>query len=294
MLGFTDNFLVACAEAMKVSALMTGMVGTLPHLVSSIAQTAAGRVTDRLGGRLKALKKLIVIQFSALFPLIFLPFTPEKFRYPAGFCAVFFVVGGAIPGPAWLSLMSDHLPHRSRGKYFGWRNRILGGVSMACGLFAGQILNLFKENPISGFAVLFGLAFICRVVSWSFLIRMFDPPERTPLKHVEHEVKIPDSFYKFLRQDDSENQFLKFSIFMACFMFSVNIVSPYLAVYMLRDLHYSYATFSYVTFSAALTSLFGMKVWGELDRFGNLRIAATTLFIAAVPILWFVSGDPVR
>lgn len=295
-LGFTENFWVACAEATKVSALKAGLVSTFPHLISSFTLTAAGKVTEKLGGRLPTIKKLVAIQWVALFPLIFLFLIQGKSQYLLlMICAILFSIGGSLPGPAWLSLMSDHLPAKSRGKYFGWRNRILGGINFGCGLFAGQILNFFKKSPLKGFSVIYFLAFVTRLISWGFLIKMFDPPIRKQTNHLEgNHTAIPDSFLEFIR-NPGETNFVKFALFSACFHFSVNIISPYLPVYMLRDLHFSYATFSYVVFAATLSSIFGMKVWGEMsDQFGCLRIVqATTIYISLIPILWFVSGDPV-
>lgn len=296
MIGFTENFWVACAEAIKVSALKAGLVSTLPQLISSAAQSTAGKATEKLGGKLNTLKRVIVVQWLSLLPLLFLPLLQEKFRYLLLMsCAILFSVGGALPGPAWLSLMSDHLPSRSIGKYFGWRNRILGMITLGCGLCAGQILQAFKTNVLWGFSLIFGLAFVCRFSSWSFLIRMYEPKIRN--KENENgngEAHIPDSFFKFVR-NDSEHHFVRFAFFVACFTFAVNIIGPYLAIYMLRDLHFPYSTFTYVTFAATLTSIFGVKIWGELsDQFGNLRVVqATSIFISIVPILWFISAEPV-
>lgn len=293
MLGFTENFWVACAEATKVSALRAGLVSTFPHLISSFTQSAAGQITEKLGGRLHTLKKLVAVQWASLFPLIFLFLLPQNFQYSLlMLCAIFFSIGGSLPGPAWLSLMSDHLPAKSRGKYFGWRNRILGSISFGCGLFAGQILNLLKRNALLGFSIIFASAFMARLISWLFLIKMYDPPIRTN-HNVNNHSTIPESFLEFVRNPGKTN-FVKFALFTACFHFSVNIISPYLAVYMLRDLQYTYATFSYVVFAATLSSIFGMKVWGELsDQFGSLRIVqATTIYISIIPILWFVSSEP--
>ncbi len=294
MLGITENYWVACGEALNVSALKVGLISAFPQFISSIGQSGAGQLTELLGGRLKTIKKLILIQWIALIPLLFLPITPHQARYPLlMICALFFTVGGTLPGPAWLSLMSDHLPPQSKGKYFGWRNRILGIVTLFFGLFAGQILQIFEKNAITGFAFVFGIACAARIVSWIFLIRMYDPPMKGNGADLNSEcAEIPDSFFKFLK-NGFENNFVRFSVFVACFTFSVNIVAPYLAVYMLRDLKFSYTTFSFVTYSATFITIVGVKIWGELaDHFGNLKvIRATTAFISMIPVLWFISGN---
>lgn len=295
MLGLTENFWVAAGEALKVTALKAGLVSTLPHLISSFLQITVGSLTEKLGGRLQTLKKIIALQWLFLLPLTLLPVISAENRYPLLLvCAIFFAIGGALPGPAWLSLMSDHLPPKSTGKYFGWRNRIFGLVSLVLGLFAGQLLQIFKKNILWGFALLFGIACILRFISWSLVIRMFDPKRvKKSLPNGNSGQALPKNFFSFLKIGMGHT-WVRFVFFVGMFMFSVNITAPYLAVYMLRDLRYSYTTFSYVTFSATLAAIFGVKVWGELgDRFGHLNvIRATTLFISIIPLLWFTSGDP--
>lgn len=295
MLGFTENFWVPCAEALKVTALRAGLVSTLPQFISSLSQTFSAHATQKLGGRIPVLKKLIAVQWVALFILIFLPFFPVYLRYSIlMICATAFVIGGALPAPAWLSLMSDHLPLNSKGKYFGWRNRILWIVIFVSGLCAGQILQLFKKNILWGFSVLFGIASLSRFISWSLLIQMHDPkPKNNPTQSDIETADFPKSFPDFVLNGFSHN-FVRFAFFVFSFTFAVNITAPYLAVYMLRQLHFSYSTFAYVIFSATLASIFGFKIWGELaDKFGHLKVTrATTLFISIVPVFWFISGDP--
>jgi hypothetical protein len=55
--------------------------------------------------------------------------------------------------------MSDYIPVNGRGKYWGWRNKILGMVAVAFAFLAGLILHYFKNNILRGFWVIFTLAF---------------------------------------------------------------------------------------------------------------------------------------
>ena len=43
---------------------------------------------------------------------------------------VLFSSVGAFTVPAWQSLMSDYIPVKKRGKYFGWRNKVQGAVAI--------------------------------------------------------------------------------------------------------------------------------------------------------------------
>lgn len=294
MLGLTENYWVACAEALRVTALQAGLVSTVPHLASSFSQIGADALTQRWGGRLKTIGRLVTFQWMTLVPLVFLPWVPAEWRYALLMaCAVGFAVGGSLPGPAWLSLMSSHLPEKSKGRYFGWRNMTLGAVALTAGILAGWLLQLMRDNVLKGFAILFGLGALARLVSWLFMTQMYDPPVKPAPETADRRPDIPDTFLGFITESWN-HPFSRFVLFVSSFIFSVHLVAPYLAVYMLRDLNFSYTTFAFVTFSASLSSLFGFKIWGELaDRFGNLRIVqATTAYIAVIPLLWFISGHP--
>jgi MFS family permease len=294
MFSLTENFWVACAEALKVSALWAGLVGTLPNLFASSAQIAMETLASGASGRLATIRRLVAIQWLALLPLTLLPVIPERFRYSLLIgCAVLFAIGKALPDPVWVSLMSDHLPHRSKNRYFGWRNGTLGLIGLSGGLAAGQFLNAFdRKHVIAGFAVLFGIAAVLRLVSWILMGRMYEPRPRSVRPGSAQGEPLPGSFFEFV---SSGHPFARFALFVGFFHFAVNLTGPYLPVYLLRDLRLSYATFTYVVLSASLTSMLGFRLWGTMaDRYGNLKvIRATALFISIIPIFWFLLSEPI-
>ncbi|MBW1783563.1 MAG: MFS transporter, partial [Deltaproteobacteria bacterium] len=74
--------------------------------------------------------------------------------------------------------------------------------------------------------------------------------------------------------------------------FSVAFSGPYFALYMLRDLKFSYLQFTVVTATAIITQFLTFRYWGGLtDRFGNKKILNICGWgIGVVPLLWLVSA----
>jgi MFS family permease len=138
---------------------------------------------------------------------------------------------------------------------------------------------------LQGFAIIFAVAFIARLVSWYYLGRMDDPPAR-PGKAEEF------SFTAYLKRLRKTN-YGKFALYYGFMNFSVNVAAPFFAVYMLRDLRMSYIEYTLVTAAAALASFLAMTYWGNLaDRFGNRQILwFSGISLALVPILWLFSSD---
>ena len=75
--------------------------------------------------------------------------------------------------------------------------------------------------------------------------------------------------------------------------FSVAIASPFFAVYMLRDLQFSYAQFMANTGISVLAQFLTLNQWGRIsDAFGNRRVLSVTgLMLPLMPLLWIVSPN---
>jgi MFS family permease len=211
------------------------------------------------------------------------------FESPAFFITivVIFTFLGAFAGPAWGSLMSDLVEEGKRGEYFGWRNRTLGFVIILATFAAGFILHSLKRiNIFYGFAIIFLLAFIFRIISWYFLTKMHEPPL---------EYKKEDSFtlIDFLSRI-KESNFAKFTLFVSMMSFSVNLAAPFFAVLMLRDLHFSYILYTTLTVTVTATVYLMISRWGRhADKVGNLRVIKfVSPLLSIIPLLWVVNRQP--
>ncbi len=287
MVGLTTDYITPYALALKASNSQIGVLNAVPNLTSSLLQLKSADLTERLKSRKKTINFFVFLHTLMLIPIVLIPYL---FKWHAVLFLIIFVTLftglNAFAGPAWSSLMSDHVPYKSRGKYFGWRNKNFGIVTILSAFLAGFILHLFKNNILRGFLIIFSLAFICRFISWYFLTRMYEVPFR--IKEGTY-----FSFLDFIKRI-KESNFAKFVIFVASLNFCVNLASPFFSVFMLRDLKFNYLTYTIVVTTVTIAHIFTIDRWGRhADRVGNIKILRfTSLFIASLPFWWIINQNP--
>lgn len=287
MTGFSETFMTPYCLALGGTTRQVGFLASIPSLIASLFQLKSSDAINRLKSRKTILTNCVLLHALMWLPIIAIPYL---FRQnSAAYLIVFFVFFATFNGfavPAWSSMMSDYIPAKSRGKYFGFRNRALGLVVVASSFIAGFILKLTNHSgALSGFTIIFSAAFLARLISWYFLTKM----RELPLK-ISPEAIF--SFWDFIKRI-RESNFAKFVFFVSSMSFAVNVASPFFAVYMLKDLRMDYMHYTIVITSATLTSLVMMGVWGRYgDTAGNIRILkVTALFIPFIPVLWLFSSN---
>lgn len=288
MTGMSETFIVPYALALKASTGTIGILSGLPNLAGALMQIKSPSVAERMGSRMGIIKPAVLVHALMWIPIILIPYLV---RNGAAIWVIalytMLIASNSIAIPPWSSMVSDHVPETERGKVFGFRNRVFGIVNVSCMLTAGYILSFFKERSyaIAGFTVIFSIAFIARIFSWYFLTRMYDPP----LTITDEDRFTMTNFIKRIRRSN----FGRFVIFVSMINFATNISAPFFAVYMIRDLGFSYLTYTIITMSATLTSLVMMNEWGKAaDKVGNRKVLRfTSLFIPAVPVLWLFSNN---
>src|SRR6185295_14649948 len=153
-------------------------------------------VTQSIGSRLKLINVLVFFHALCWLPIILVPSVFKgELRVWAPWallvCVTVYASVGAFSLPAWQSLMSDYIPTKKRGRYFGWRNRLQGTVTIAVSIAAGLTLHAFEKDPLTGFFWIFLFAMVCRFCAWACLMEM-----REPFRKTAHDVYF--SFYAFL------------------------------------------------------------------------------------------------
>ncbi len=287
MIGLTAEYFTPFALVLKASVSQIGILTALPSLCGSFVQLKSADITDKVGSKKKVICFFVFLQALTLLPIIFIPLVIKN-SGPIFFiiCVTFFNIFGAFSLPVWQSLMSDYLPNNKRGKYFGWRNKVLGLVGI-CGLFgAGMLLNLFKNNVFSGFAIIFSLACLCRFVCVYFLFRMHEFKW-----HLTKDTYF--SFWDFLKRA-RESNYAKFVIFSSLFIFSVNIAAPFFSVFMLRDLKFNYIIYTILITAVSVATIFTIGRWGLIaDKIGNMKVLrVSSLLIASLPFWWILNQNP--
>ncbi|HXV84944.1 MAG TPA: MFS transporter [Candidatus Binatia bacterium] len=288
MAGITDHYATPLALFLGATVQQVGLITAVPNLLASLSQFFAVRVIYWVGGRLKLLVRLVFSQASLIFLMAFLPWLEIPHRAELVLLLLILAaVCGGLAGPAWGSLMSDYIPPSKRGRYFGWRNRTVGAVTIVSVITSGLILNSFQNVSYgAGFFIVFFLAAGARYASAYFIKQMDEPPHR-------RDPASDFTFFMFVARF-RESNFLKFVIFTACLTFATYLSAPFFAVFMLRDLQLSYLTYMALQVCSAFASLVALPLWGRhADLVGNVRVLRLSSFLAAlIPALWLWSHDP--
>lgn len=286
VLGLTQNYITPLALELKATTAQIGLLASVPSFTMALSQLAAPDLSERAGSR-KGLILPVVFMHAIMFvPILLIPyiFHGSQVWWLIGFVTIS-VVLGAIANPAWGSMMADLVPIRLRGRYFGFRGRIAGFITLVFFFIGGGILQLFTGNIFAGYAALFGGAAVFRLLSFFFLSRMYEPAP------AESQEDGP-SLLELIRQMWSSN-LGKFTLYIALIDFCTCISAPFFTVFMLRDLHFSYVTFVIVSSSSAIASLLFQTWWGRrADMAGNIRvIRVTSMVLPIIPLLWLGSTN---
>ena len=288
MMGAGETYLSAFALFLKASTPQIGLLASLPPLLGSLAQILSAWL-----GRLAGRRKPIILAGAGLQAFAWLPISLLPFVFPSA--AVPFLIGAVVlyhcgahlAAPQWASLMGDLVPMKQRGRFFARRTRVVSLVTFLSLAVGGLILQEATAGgqTLAGFLVLFGVAMFARVISTYHLARMHDPAGHVAALT----VPVRESWWRQLQKSN----FARFSLFYALMQLSVAIASPFFAVYMLRDLQFSYAQFMANTGMSVLAQFLTLSQWGRIsDAFGNRRVLAVTgLMLPLMPLLWIVSPN---
>ena len=288
MAGVTDYYATPAALFLGATVQQVALITALPNLLSSLSQFFSVQVIYWVGGRLKLLVRLVLSQATLILCIAMLPLVQVTHRVELLLIFLILVaMCGGLAGPAWGSLMSDYVPAKKRGRYFGWRNRSVGAVTVASVIASGLLLNFFHQRYYgAGFWMIFSLAAAARYCSGYFISRMDEPPHR-------QDPASDFTFVMFLRRF-RESNFLRFVMFSGCLTFATYLAAPFFAVFMLRDLQLSYLTYMALQVCASLATLVALPLWGKhADLVGNVRVLRLSSVLAAlIPIFWLFSQTP--
>ncbi|HEX7080684.1 MAG TPA: MFS transporter [Gammaproteobacteria bacterium] len=284
--GGGETYFSAFALFLRATAPEVALLTTLPPLVGSLAQ-----IFSAWAGQFVSRKRLVLtgaaVQALTWLPILALPYAlPEHAVVVLLALFVIYQGGGNFAAPQWTSIMRDLVSDRRRGRYFGYRTRRTTITSFVSLVVCGMILHAFDAAgaTYAGFAVVFTIAFAARVVSVYHLTYLHEPaPPATTLDvHITH-------WWQTVRESGA----IGFTAYFILMNFAVGISAPFFAVYMLRDLEFSYLEFMATTGASVFVQFLTLNRWGRIaDVYGNRAIMIiTSMALPVVPLLWLVSGD---
>jgi MFS family permease len=285
MFGAGESYLQAFAVFLKATTAQITLLTALPSMLGSIAQLASAWVAGYAIRRKTLIFAGVLLQSFAWLPIIALAFVPIGPPVALLIAAVvLYYIGGQFAAPPWSSLISDLVPERRRGRFFGRRTQLMSIMTFASLSAAGLALEFFEQRSLAhyGFAGIFSVALAARLYSLAQLMRMHEPLTRlAPLT-------LPPLGGLLERMRGSD--FIRFALFVGFMNLAVAIASPFFTLYMLRDLQFSYLEFTAVSAFYVLMQFVALNLWGRLsDVFGNLRVVQiTSIVFPTLPVLWVV------
>ncbi len=289
-IGSGETYLSAFGVFLGGTAMQIGALSTLPPLLGAVAQSLGVWIIERIKSRRRILSVAMVLQGLLWVPIALVPFLfgegPSAVSALIVIVALYQLTIGVI-SPIWSSLIGDVIPSETRGQFFGFRNKWIAIATFVSLGLTGAIVHQAKGFGATryGFLAIFLLAAVARVWS-SFSFRAVDDPSF----HISDESKF--SFWKFVSRTRQSN-FAKFVLFVSSMNFAVAVAGPYYAMYMLKDLAFTYVEFTLVVATAVVAQFTVMRSWGAVsDQFGNRKIMAVCGWLVAInPFFWLVSSN---
>jgi len=287
MLGLTQSYITPYALTMKATTEQVGLLTSVPNLTMAAAQFAAPGLSEALGSRKAFVVRMAVMHALMWLPILLIPYLFD--RHQVWWLIAFVTLGtafDAVLNPAWGSMMADLVPRRTRGRFFGLRNRITGLTSLVFTYVAGGILQVLTGNTNLAFAIIFAGAMASRLVSSYFLSQMYEPLG-VPAEKGRH-----DGMLTIARSLPFTNIGL-FILLCTSINFTAALAAPFFSPYMLHDLRFSYIVYTILNSVSTLATVASMTWWGKrIDRGGSTRVLKITSFLVPfVPLGWVLSRN---
>lgn len=285
MVGLAETYFIATAVHLGASAAELGLTVALPLALGGLGPMLALVLLRRWPHRrwFSVLAvSLQVLTLAALAVLLWRDQLPVA-GLIAGLCL--YQMTGQAAGTAWASWYGDLVPATSRGRWFSQRNRMVY-LSTCVGLVAGggflqwiEPLGVAGAQSRVGFAALFAVAALFRVVSTVLLARSPEPRYAG--------VSTRSHVARFVRTERG-SQAVRILGLGAIFHFTVYASSPYFAPFMLEELRFSYFEYMIASLSVIVSKAVFASMWGpQVDRRGAKRVyLISMLCVALVPLPW--------
>ncbi|WP_293333229.1 MFS transporter [Microcoleus sp. CAWBG58] len=196
----------------------------------------------------------------------------------------------------WFSWMAAVVPHRLRGRYFGFRNSATSLVTLLGVPLMGLLMSTWGADPILGYGVVLFLGVVAGMISLGYQFFMVDVNPQAYRKDAESD-RVPGKKEKpltdFVPSVLKDSNFLMFLIYFSVWTFAVNLSAPFFNIYLLKDLSLDVSLVTVYNSLSSGANLLLLMFWGKLaDRWGNRPLLiAVGLVVAVTPLLWLGTGN---
>ena len=288
---FAGPFLAAFALALGATHWEIGLISAIAFF-SMPMQLAGLYAVNRWKKRRTLIVWCALTSRLLWIPIVFLPFLREKGSVRFLLTALVFIgLIGAIPGPAWHSLVRSLLPIDSLGKVFSKR-RAWGTIVGLCltlggGFFVDAWPNFSARPPLLAYSVLFAIGILFGLAGVAAITRLPEPPM---------EGDHSESFRSLVWLPLRDAGFRPLLVFIAFWNFSINLATPFFVVFMLERLMLPMRAVTALSVLQQLVTVVSVRIWGTLsDRFSNKAVLSTSLPVAIASVAaWSFTTLPER
>jgi MFS family permease len=264
--------LVGFALALGARPATIGALSAIP-LFAQFVQLPAIALVERIRQRRKIAVSAVTLARVIILSLAMLPFLPDpNARLPlllgAQLCITML---GSVTGCSLNSWLHQLLPKDRLGRFFADRlfwSTLAGAIGAAC---AGFVIDHWSlGDQLSAYSVAFVAAGMAGFVSSWFLSRVPEP--------VMDRTGPPLPVFSMIGAPFKEKNFRRVIVFMMSWNVASNIAAPFIAVYVLQQLHYPIGTVTTLWISSQIANALTLYLWGRLsDRLSNKSILAVAL-----------------
>ncbi|MDZ7956050.1 MFS transporter [Nostoc sp. DedQUE09] len=190
----------------------------------------------------------------------------------------------------WLGWSAVLVPQRLRGRYFGFRNSILGLTNLVGVPLLGLAVSAWPGGTLQGYGAVLVLGILLGLISVGCQFWMTDiNPQLLKVAHSDTPNPQPQGIDFSLFKDAN---FLKFLLYLSIWCFAVNISAPFFNLYMLDNLDIDISVVTIYHGLGTGANMLMLLLWGKLaDRIGNRPLLLLVgVLVAVTPLLWLGVG----
>ncbi len=203
---------------------------------------------------------------------------------------------GAFASANWFSWLAAVVPHRLRGRYFGFRNSATSLISLLGVPLMGLSVSTWGADPIFGYGIVLLVGVLAGMISLGCQFFMVDVNPQVYKKDAQSDrltEKKQKQITDFVPSVLKDSNFLMFVLYFSVWTFAVNLCAPFFNIYLLKELSLDVSLVTIYTSLSSGANLLLLMFWGKLaDRLGNRPLLiAVGLVVAITPLLWLGTGN---
>lgn len=288
MVGIGECYLAAFVLALGMGEVASGLVTTVPLLVGGVIQLVTPIGIRWIGSRRRWSVLCAALQAAAFAPLLAGGWRGSLAGWAVFAAASLYWAAGMAVGPAWNVWVERLVPRSVRIRFFARRTSAVQ-LGVLAGLMTGGMIlakTQTEGTPLRGFAIIFAVAGLCRVISMLLLAAQSARGAAVP----RDEAGLPA--LPLLRRVPAGDG-ARLLAYMLTLTAGVMIAGPYFSPYMLVRLELSYVEYMTLVGTALVAKVLVLPLLAPVARRFGLVFLLRAAWVGIVPlaVLWLVSDS---